>query len=133
MEQRIRAIIPAGELRTINSLIGVPFSLNLAFVPSDNISGMDAELLISLNKGHKPSVEYMRAIRAQLPDEFPGSLFYFQTADIVSQVLNFGLSAPIDVQIQDSNFTRAYATGQRLLKALQEDSRRRRLPYRAGA
>ena len=62
----------------------------------------------------------MRAIRAQLPDEFPGSLFYFQTADIVSQVLNFGLSAPIDVQIQDSNFTRAYATGQRLLKALQK-------------
>jgi multidrug efflux pump subunit AcrB len=120
VEQRIRAIIPAGELRTINSLIGVPFSLNLAFVPSDNISGMDAELLISLNKGHKPSVEYMRAIRAQLPDEFPGSLFYFQTADIVSQVLNFGLSAPIDVQIQDSNFTRAYATGQRLLKALQK-------------
>ena len=113
VEQRIRAIIPAGELRTINSLIGVPFSLNLAFVPSDNISGMDAELLISLNKGHKPSVEYMRAIRAQLPDEFPGSLFYFQTADIVSQVLNFGLSAPIDVQIQESNFTRAYATGQR--------------------
>jgi multidrug efflux pump subunit AcrB len=89
-------------------------------VPSDNISGMDAELLISLNPGHQPSATYMRAIREGLSTEFPGNLFYFQTADIVSQVLNFGLSAPVDIQIQDQNFTRAYATGQRILNAIQK-------------
>jgi multidrug efflux pump subunit AcrB len=120
VEQRIREIIPPKELRTINAQIGVPFSLNLAFVPSDNISGMDAELLISLNPGHQPSATYMRAIREGLSTEFPGNLFYFQTADIVSQVLNFGLSAPVDIQIQDQNFTRAYATGQRILNAIQK-------------
>ena len=63
VEQSIREIIPAKELRTINSTIGLPFSLNLAFVPSDNIGGMNAELLISLHKGHRPTVEYQRLIR----------------------------------------------------------------------
>jgi len=120
VEESIRQVIPAKELRTINATIGLPFSLNLAFVPSDNTSGMDAELLISLNHGHKPTVEYQRLLRDKLNAEFPGNLFYFQTADIVSQVLNFGLSAPIDIQIQDSNFTRAYASAQRILRAIQK-------------
>lgn len=120
VEESIRQVIPAKELRTINATIGLPFSLNLAFIPSDNTSGMDAELLISLNHGHKPTVEYQRILRDKLNAEFPGNLFYFQTADIVSQVLNFGLSAPIDIQIQDSNFTRSYATAQRILRAIQK-------------
>ena len=109
VEDSIRKIIPADELDTINDTVGVPSSFNLAFVPTDNVGAMDAEILISLKPGHHPSIDYIRAIRARLPDEFPGSLFYFQTADIVSQVLNFGLSAPIDVQIQDVNFERATA------------------------
>jgi multidrug efflux pump subunit AcrB len=120
VEQSIREVIPAKELRTINSTIGLPFSLNLAFVPSDNTSGMDAELLISLNRGHKPTVQYQRLVRDKLNAEFPGTLFYFQTADIVSQVLNFGLAAPVDIQIQDSNFPRAYASAQRILRAIQK-------------
>jgi multidrug efflux pump subunit AcrB len=120
VEDSIRQIIPAKELRTINVTLGLPFSLNLAFVPSDNTSGMDAELLISLNHGHRPTVEYQRLLRDKLNAEYPGNLFYFQTADIVSQVLNFGLSAPIDIQIQDSNFVRAYASAQRILRAIQK-------------
>ncbi len=72
-------------------------------------------------------------MRAELPHAFPGSLFYFQTADIVSQVLNFGLSAPIDVQIQDANFDRSYVLAQQLLRPMQADSRRGRCPYGAGA
>jgi multidrug efflux pump subunit AcrB len=119
VENSIRTVIPAKELRTINSTIGLPFSLNLAFVPSDNTSGMDAEILISLNHGHRPTVEYQRLVRDKLNAEFPGTLFYFQTADIVSQVLNFGLAAPVDIQIQDSNFPRAYASAQRILRAIQ--------------
>src|SRR3954447_4321032 len=120
VEDSIRQIIPAKELRTINATIGLPFSLNLAFVPSDNTSGMDAELLVSLNHGHRPTVEYQRLVRDKLNAEFPGTLFYFQTADIVSQVLNFGLAAPIDIQIQDANFPRAYASAQRIMKAIQK-------------
>jgi multidrug efflux pump subunit AcrB len=118
VEDRIRKIIPADELDTINDTVGVPSSFNLAFVPSDNVGSMDAEILISLKPGHHPSIDYIRSIRNRLPDEFPGSIFYFQTADIVSQVLNFGLSAPIDVQIQDVNFDRATTLGQKLLERM---------------
>jgi multidrug efflux pump subunit AcrB len=107
VEDSIHKIIPADELDTINDTVGVPSSFNLAFVPSDNVGAMDAEILISLKPGHHPTIDYIRAIRAKLPDQFPGSTFYFQTADIVSQVLNFGLPAPIDVQIQDVNFERS--------------------------
>ena len=86
----------------------MPSSFNLAFVPSDNVGGdgrRDPDLAEAASITR--SIDYIRAIRAQLPDEFPGSMFYFQTADIVSQVLNFGLSAPIDVQIQDVELRRA--------------------------
>jgi multidrug efflux pump subunit AcrB len=127
VEDRIRRIIPAAEIDTINDTIGVPSAFNLAFVPSDNVGSMDAEILISLKQGHHPSIDYIRAIRSRLPAEFPGSVFYFQTADIVSQVLNFGLSAPIDVQIQDVDFERAAALSQKLL------DRMRRIPGVADA
>jgi multidrug efflux pump subunit AcrB len=118
VEKRVRELIPAEQLRTINVMLGVPFGFNLAFVPSDNVSGADAEMLISLRQPHRPSEEYKKELRDKLADDFPGVIFYFQTADIVSQVLNFGLSSPIDVQIQDSNLERGYATGQKLLTML---------------
>jgi multidrug efflux pump subunit AcrB len=118
VEDRIREIIPASEIDTINDNVGVPNSFNLAFVQTDNVADMDAEILISLKPGHHPSINYIRAIRAHLPQAFPGSQMYFQTADMVSQVLNFGLSAPIDVQIQDINFDRAYALSQKLLQKI---------------
>ena len=118
VEDSIRKIIPANELDTINDTVGVPSAFNLAFVPSDNVGEMDAEILISLKSGHHPSLDYVRAIRARLPDEFPGGIFYFQTADIVSQVLNFGLSAPIDVQIQDVNFERAAVLARQMLQRM---------------
>jgi multidrug efflux pump subunit AcrB len=120
VEDEIRKIIPAGEISVINDMIGVPLFFNLAFVPTDNISGMDADILISLKPPHKPATHYMREIRAQLPAKFPGSTFYFQNADIVTQVLNFGLPAPIDVQIQDSNFDRAQIYAGRIKKAIEE-------------
>jgi multidrug efflux pump subunit AcrB len=116
VEDRIRETIPATELRSVNHTIGVPGALNLAFVPSDNVSGADGEMLISLNKPHRPSEYYRKQLRERLEHDFPGVTFYFQTADIVSQVLNFGLPAPIDIQIQDQNFTRSYEVGQRILQ-----------------
>ena len=115
VEKKIRDIIPASELRTINDMIGVPLYYNLAFAPTDNVAGNDAEILIGLNEGHRPSADYMRKMRAELPHAFPDSSFYFQTADIVSQVLNFGLSAPIDIQIQGADIHQSYALGQKIL------------------
>jgi multidrug efflux pump subunit AcrB len=106
VEEEIKRIIPAAELQVINDMVGVPLFFNLAFVPTDNISGMDADILISLKKPHQPANHYMRLIREQIPPKFPGSSIYFQNADIVTQVLNFGLPAPIDVQVDDSNFER---------------------------
>jgi multidrug efflux pump subunit AcrB len=113
-EGRIQKIIPPDELKTVNDMIGVPVSYNLAFVATDNTGSMDAEILIALNVKHKPTIGYMRAIRKDLEENFPGCVAYFQSADIVSQVLNFGLSAPIDVQIMDNNYDRAYAMASRL-------------------
>jgi multidrug efflux pump subunit AcrB len=108
VEERVRRIVPPLELGTINSMIGVPNSLSLAFTPTDNASGMDAEILIALKPGHHPTEGYTRRIRSDLSAAFPGSSVYFQTADIVSQVLNFGLSAPIDVQVQYSDLREGY-------------------------
>ncbi len=118
VESHVRAIVPASELGTVNSTIGVPSSLSIAFVPTDNASGMDAEILIALLPGHKPTREYMRRIRADLTQAFPGSTVYFQTADIVSQVLNFGLSSPIDVQIQYANLDSSYRVASALRDAM---------------
>jgi multidrug efflux pump subunit AcrB len=120
VEKRIRTIIPASELQTINDLIGAPSSYNLSFVPSDNVSGSDAEILISLKTPHGPSAGYMRRMRAELPKAFPATAFYFQNADIVNQVLNFGLSAPVDIEIQDNNLGRSFAVAQKLLLSLKK-------------
>lgn len=119
VEKVIRGIIPESELSTINSMIGVPASWNLAFVPTDNIAGMDSEILIALKPYHKPTVGYMQAIRNQLKSTFPNCTAYFQSADIVNQVLNFGLSSPIDVQIEGSNAAKSYEYAKSLRDAIQ--------------
>jgi multidrug efflux pump subunit AcrB len=117
-EKRIREIIPDDELSTINSMIGLPISYNLAFVPTDNIGGMDAEILVALKPDHSPTVKYQKKIRDQLKLDFPGASVYFQPADIVNQVLNFGLSSPIDVQIEGSDFNKSFGYAQTLRQKL---------------
>jgi multidrug efflux pump subunit AcrB len=119
-EHTIRRIIPPAELQTVNSTIGVPQPLNLAFVSTDNVSEMDAEILVALNRDHHPTDEYVQRIRHALQTQFPGSAIYFQTADIVGQVLNFGLSAPIDVQIMYPDLARGYVTARTLRDAISE-------------
>ncbi len=119
-EKRIQKIIPSAELETINDMIGVPSFYNLGFVSTDNASGMDAEILISLKPGHAPTTGYMKKIRADLDAHFPGCSVYFQSADIVSQVLNFGLSSPIDVQIECSDYLKSYEYARRLRDELKK-------------
>ena len=120
VEQRIRQIIPAREIDTMNDMIGVPIYYNLAFVQTENIGGMDAEIRISLKKGHRPTAFYRKQIREILPREFPGSYFYFQSADIVTQVLNFGLTSPIDVQVEGLDLNVSYGYARRLMEKMRD-------------
>lgn len=118
LEKALRRIIPPGELDTINANIGVPSSYNLAFVPTDNAGSMDADILIQLKPGHRPTEDYMARIRREVPKAFPGASLYFQPADIVSQVLNFGSSAPIDVQVEGMDIRGNYALAERIRRQL---------------
>ncbi|HXU62061.1 MAG TPA: efflux RND transporter permease subunit, partial [Polyangia bacterium] len=120
VEDGLREIIPPREISTINAMIGVPVSYNLAFVQTDNISAMDAEILIALKPDHAPTEGYMRRIRRMLAERFPGASAYFQPADIVSQVLNFGLSSPLDLQVESMDLQKGYEVAHRLRDAIAE-------------
>jgi multidrug efflux pump subunit AcrB len=99
IEAAIRKAIPASDLDSILDNIGLPYSgINLSYSNSGVIGTADADILVSLKPGHKPTANYQRQLRIDLPREFPGTQFAFQPADIVSQILNFGLPAPIDIQ-----------------------------------
>ena len=101
VEAVLREEIPKNELQTVLDNIGVPYSgINLSYSNSGVIGTSDAEILISLDpEHHHPTAGYIRKLRRELPQRFPGVEFFFQPADIVSQILNFGLPAPIDIQI----------------------------------
>ena len=113
VEAAIRAIIPPHSLRSIVDNIGLPISgINMAYSNTGSIGASDADILITLNDGRRPRRRgYVKTMREQLPSKFPGTTFAFLPADIVSQILNFGLPAPIDVQIIGSKIdaNRAYA------------------------
>ena len=120
VEDRIRAIIPPDELKTINSMIGMPFSFSLAYVPTDNIGGMDSEIEVALQPKHQPTADYIAKIRTDLNEKFPGTTLYFQSADIMNQVLNFGLSSILDIQIQAKKVEDAFAVADRLRRKVLE-------------
>jgi multidrug efflux pump subunit AcrB len=100
IEAVIRERIPAEELGEIIDIIGGPYSTrNTLFGNSGTVESADTEIMISLRPGnHAPSNDYIKALRAELPSRFPGIEFFFQPADQVSQTLNFGIPAPIDIQ-----------------------------------
>src|SRR5216683_2987794 len=104
VERSIRNKIPASELSGILDNIGLPTSgINLSYSNSGTIGNADAEILGSLQTKHHPTADYVARLREELPKEFPGTSFFFEPADIVSQTLNFGLPSPLDVQIVGSN------------------------------
>jgi len=99
VEDKIREIIPESERALIVDNIGLPArAYNLAFSDGSTIGINDGTILVSLKEGHAPTAEYVRKLREALPAAFPENLFYFQAADIVTQILNFGLPAQIDVR-----------------------------------
>jgi multidrug efflux pump subunit AcrB len=99
VEDYIRQVIPANELNVINDNIGVPNPINLALSDSVTVGPADGEILVALNATHRPTAGYLKTLRDQLPHRFPDLEFFAQPADIVSQILNFGLPAPIDIQV----------------------------------
>jgi multidrug efflux pump subunit AcrB len=104
VEASIRKEVPPGEIDNILDNIGLPFSpYNLMHSTSGVLGANDTDVLVSLRKNHHPTAEYVRALRQKLPREFPGTTFYFLPADIVTQILNFGLPAPIDIQVEGNN------------------------------
>jgi multidrug efflux pump subunit AcrB len=109
----IRRAIPPDELVSVIDNIGIPYSsINMSYSNSAPIGTMDADILVSLAEKHRPTDDYIRELRERLPREFPGVSFYFLPADIVSQILNFGLPAPIDIQVAgpDIEASRTFAT-----------------------
>ncbi len=100
----IREIIPADQLETVLDNLGVPNSgINLSYSNAGTIGTLDGEILMSLKDGHEPTERFITQLRAELPKRFPGVEFFFQPADIVTQILNFGLPAAIDVQFTGPN------------------------------
>ncbi len=100
VEKAIREVIPPSELRGILDNIGLPVSgINLSYSDSGTTGSADGDIMVSLIAGHRPTDQYVRALRLHLNQQFPGALFYFLPADIVTQTINFGLPAPFDIQI----------------------------------
>ncbi len=104
VENSIRRVIPAQELDNILDNIGLPYSaINYMHSTSGAIGAGDADILVSLKPTHQPTANYVRELRKKLPGEFAGTTFYFLPADIMTQILNFGLPAPIDIQVEGAN------------------------------
>ena len=116
IEDAMRRTIPPNELDNILDNIGLPYSsINLIHNTSGLIGAADGDILVSLKPEHGPTANYVRSLRKKLAQEFPGVTFYFLPADIVSQILNFGLPAPIDVQIDGVNLEGNRQVANRLL------------------
>jgi multidrug efflux pump subunit AcrB len=119
VEAAIRALVGQGQVRVVLDNIGLPYSgINIALSDSATVGPMDGEILISLNENHTPTAELTQMLRRELPRRFPQMQFFFQPADIVDQVLNFGQPAPIDIRISASDSESAYALASRLANAI---------------
>lgn len=119
VEARVRALIPAQELDSVVDNIGLPYSgINLSYSTSAPVGPGDADILISLRERHRPTAEYLALLREQLPRDFPGVSFALLPADIVSQILNFGLPSAIDIQISGFKQAENRAYAQLLLEKM---------------
>ncbi|NDG15137.1 MAG: efflux RND transporter permease subunit, partial [Betaproteobacteria bacterium] len=128
IEDAIRQVIPEQEIETLVDNIGLPPSwINLIYNNTGVIGTMDGDIQIALRKEHRPTSEYVRELRKTLPEAFPDTVFSFPPADIVSQILNFGAPAPIDIQIRGANLSANFDYANKLLKEI------RRIPGVADA
>ncbi|PLZ02940.1 RND transporter [Burkholderia sp. WAC0059] len=116
VEDKIRTIIPPSDLGTVVDNIGLPVSgINIAYNNTGTIGTQDGDIQLALNEGHRPTADYVRRMREVLPRAFPGVTFSFPPADIISQILNFGSPAPIDLQVRGNDLDANFAYANRLL------------------
>jgi multidrug efflux pump subunit AcrB len=116
VEQAIREVIPSSEVAAVVDNIGTYLSsINTIYNNTGTIGESDGDIQISLNPGHAPTADYVNRLRDELPHRFPGMSFSFLPADIVSQILNFGAPAPIDLQVRGNDLSADYAYANKLL------------------
>lgn len=119
INQTIRQVIPPKELVTIIDNVGVPYSgLNLSYSDTGTIGSWDSDIMVSLSRDHRPTEEYIRILRSKLASIYPGITFYFLPTDIVNQILNFGLPAPIDIQIIGAKVQADHALAESMVRKL---------------
>ncbi|HTB87921.1 MAG TPA: efflux RND transporter permease subunit [Steroidobacteraceae bacterium] len=116
VEKAIREVIPAAEVAAVADNIGTYLSaINTIYNNTGTIGESDGDIQVSLNEGHAPTADYVTRLRRELPQRFPGMSFSFLPADIVSQILNFGAPAPIDLQVRGNDLGADYAYANKLL------------------
>ena len=121
VERAIRDIVGNGQIDVLLDNIGLPYSgINIALSDSATVGPMDGEILISLTKKHTPTAELTARLRRELPGRFPQLQFFFQAADIVDQVLNFGQPSPIDIRVSGPDQGEAFDLASQLTRALEQ-------------
>lgn len=119
VEDVIRQVVPRAELGTIIDNVGVPYSgLNLSYSNSATVGTADADILVSLSEDHRPTAEYTRRLRELLAEKFPGTSFYYLPTDMVSQILNFGLPAQLDVQFVGAQLEQDRALAEKVMQEI---------------
>ncbi|WP_248746438.1 efflux RND transporter permease subunit [Pseudomonas sp. MWU12-2037] len=117
IEKSVRTIIEPEQLAALVDNIGLPISgINTAYNNTGTVGSQDSDIQISLKEGHRPTAEYIKELRETLPREFPNAVFSFPASDIVGQILNFGSSAPIDLQISGNNLAANFTYASSLLR-----------------
>jgi multidrug efflux pump subunit AcrB len=121
VEDVIRQTIPAKEMDNILDNIGLPYSpYNTMHSISGVLGANDGDVLVSFRKNHRPVADYVRNLRALLPQQFPGVTFYFLPADIVTQILDFGLPSPIDVQVEGNDVVASQQIAEKLMAQMRQ-------------
>jgi CzcA family heavy metal efflux pump len=121
VEDSIRKQVPPGELDNILDNIGLPYSTsNTQHLTDGTIGPADADVEVTLKQDHRPTANYVRALRRELPREFPSATFYFLPADITTQILNFGIPAPMDIQIEGNDVDASKKIADKLLAQLRD-------------
>ncbi len=119
VEQSIRETVAPGEMKSVLDNLGLPYSpMNTMHLTNGIVGAGDGDIYVSLTEKHHPTADYVAQLRQKLPRQFPGVMFYFLPADITTQILNFGLPAPIDVQLQSSDMEGASAQAKSMLGEL---------------
>ncbi|WP_226477935.1 efflux RND transporter permease subunit [Pseudomonas sp. MWU16-30323] len=119
IENTLHKVIEPQELAAIVDNIGLAISgINVAYNNTGTVGSQDSDIQISLKEGHRPTAEYMRELRERLPREFPSAVFSFPASDIVGQILNFGSSAPVDVQVSGNNLPANFTYASTLLREI---------------